>query len=132
MNPLKKKGIIESAVKVIDSNKSENLEKLVINKINSLRTLKDTNFEGKISIINLTNSEKSWIINASDSEWKTWEEEIKKASKKMLAQGIINTLALEQLNEASSLQLIDLGIKDSPTRSMVKLMTRAAWIVSGR
>ena len=114
----KKKGIIESAVKVIDSNKNENLEKLIINKINSLRTLKDTNFEGKISIINLTNSEKSWIINASDSEWKTWEEEIKKASKKMLAQGIINTLALEQLNEASSLQLIDLGIKDSPTRSL--------------
>jgi len=114
----KKKGIIESAVKVIDSNKNENLEKLIINKINSLRTLKDTNFEGKISIINLTNSEKSWIINASDSEWKIWEEEIKKASKKMLAQGIINTLALEQLNEASSLQLIDLGIKDSPTRSL--------------
>jgi len=114
----KKKGIIESAVKVIDSNKNENLEKLIINKINSLRTLKDTNFEGKISIINLTNSEKSWIINASDSEWKTWEEEIKKTSKKMLAQGIINTLALEQLNEASSLQLIDLGIKDSPTRSL--------------
>ena len=36
----------------------------------------------------------------------------------MLSQGIINTLALDQLNEASSLQLIDLGIKDSPNRSL--------------
>ena len=36
----------------------------------------------------------------------------------MLSQGIINTLALDQLNEASSLQLIDLGEKDSPNRSL--------------
>ena len=36
----------------------------------------------------------------------------------MLSQGIINTLALDQLNEASSLQLIDLGEKDSPKRSL--------------
>ena len=114
----KKKDLKDNAVKVIDRNQNDNLEKQVLKKIRDLRTLKDTNFENSTSSINLTNSEKKWLIKTSDSEWKIWKEEVKKASKKMLSQGIINTLALEQLKEASSLQLIDLGVNDSPSRSL--------------
>ena len=114
----KKKDLKDNAVKVIDRNLNDNLEKQVLKKIRDLRTLKDTNFENSTSSINLTNSEKKWLIKTSDIEWKTWKEEVKKASKKMLSQGIINTLALEQLKEASSLQLIDLGVNDSPSRSL--------------
>ena len=114
----KKKVIKEKFVQVIDKNQSNNLEKLVVKQIKILSILKDTNYEENISNINFTNSEKDWLINASYSEWETWKEEIKKASKRMLSQGIINTLALEQLKEASSLQLIDLGTKDSPNRSL--------------
>ena len=114
----KKKDLKDNAVKVIDRNQNDNLEKQVLKKIRDLRTLKDTNFEASIINIDLTNSEKKWLIKTSDSEWKIWKEEVKKASKKMLSQGIINTLALEQLKEASSLQLIDLGVNDSPSRSL--------------
>ena len=114
----KKKDLKDNAVKVIDRNLNDNLEKQVLKKIRDLRTLKDTNFEASIINIDLTNSEKKWLIKTSDSEWKIWKEEVKKASKKMLSQGIINTLALEQLKEASSLQLIDLGVNDSPSRSL--------------
>ncbi len=114
----KKEGFKKSFVQVIDKNQSNNLEKSVFQKIKKLRTLKDRNFEVNISEINPTNSEKIWLDNASESEWEAWKEEIKNASKKMLSQGIIKTLALEQLNEASSLQLIDLGAKDSPKRSL--------------
>ena len=114
----KKKGLKESYVQVIDKDQSDNLEELVVKQIKILSIIKDTNFEENISNINLTNIEKNWLINVSYSEWERWKDEIKKASKKMLSQGIINTLALEQLNEASSLQLIDLGKKDSPNRSL--------------
>ncbi len=114
----RKKGLKESIVQVIDKNKSDNLEKVIVKKINQLRALKDPLFAGNINSINLTNSEKNWVIKVSENEWDIWEEEIKKASRKMLSQGIINTLALEQLNEASSLQLIDLDIKNSPARSI--------------
>ena len=114
----KKQGLKESFIQSIDKNKSNNLEKTVFKKINTLRTLKDNNFEIYLNEINLTNPEKAWIINVTDNEWEEWKEEIKNVSKKMLSQGIINTLALDQLNEASSLQLIDLGEKDSPNRSL--------------
>ncbi|WP_420063666.1 HDIG domain-containing metalloprotein [Prochlorococcus marinus] len=114
----KKQGLKENFVQVIDKNQSNNLEKTVLKKINTLRTLKDNNFEVDLNENSLTNSEKSWLINVSDNKWEEWKEEIKNVSRKMLSQGIINTLALDQLNEASSLQLIDLGGKDSPSRSL--------------
>ncbi len=114
----KKQGLKERFVQVIDNNQSNNLEKIVFQKINKVRTLKVRNFEVGINEINPTNSEKIWLKNVSDTEWENWKEEIKNASRKMLSQGIINTLALDQLNKASSLQLIDLGEEDSPKRSL--------------
>ena len=107
----KRKSLEKSFVQVIDENQSNNLEKTVLKKIKKLRSLKDSNFELAINNINPTNSEKSWLINVSKNELEKWEEEIKTASKRMLSQGIINTLALDQLNEASSLQLENLGVK---------------------
>ena len=114
----KKNSLKESFIQVIDTNQSDNLERDIANQIKQLRTLKDTNFEKDINKINLNNLEKDWLIKVSETEWERWEEEIKNASKKMLSQGIINSLALDQLNEAASLQLTDLGIKDSPNRSL--------------
>nr|WP_257473393.1 HDIG domain-containing metalloprotein [Prochlorococcus marinus] len=114
----KRKGLNEKFVQVIDKNQSNSLEKYVIRQIEELRLLKDPDFEIGINKYSLSNLERNWLIKVSDGEWKIWEEEIKKASIKMLSQGIINTLAFEQLNEASSQQLIDLGSKDSPNRSL--------------
>ena len=114
----KKNSLKESFIQVIDTNQSDNLARDIANQIKQLRTLKDTNFDKDINKINLNNLEKDWLIKVSETEWERWEEEIKNASKKMLSQGIINSLALDQLNEAASLQLTDLGIKDSPNRSL--------------
>ena len=113
----KKQGLKESFVQSIDKNKSSDLEKTVSKKINILRTQKYNNFGIDYNEFNITNLEKDWILNVKDNEWDEWKEEIKNVSKKMLSQGIINTLALDQLNDASTLQLIDLGETDSPKKS---------------
>ena len=114
----KKKSLKETFIQVIDKEQSNYLETNVLNEIKKLRTLKDNDFEVGKNEFNTTNAEKSWLINVSDIEWEEWKVEIKNTSTKMLSQGIINTLALDQLNEASSLQLIDLGEKNSPRRSL--------------
>ncbi|WP_413678234.1 HDIG domain-containing metalloprotein [Prochlorococcus sp. MIT 0916] len=120
----KRNGLKETFIQVIDEDQSNNLEKIVLNKIKKLRSLKDTNLQIGKDKINLTSSEKSWLVNVSKIEWAVWETEIKKTSEKMLSQGIIDTLALDQLKEASSLQLVDLGKKDSPNRTLgVKILS---------
>ena len=120
----KRKGLIGTFIQTIDKNQSDNLESEVLKKIKQLRTLKDNDFAVAINEINLTNKEKEWLKEISDNDWKEWKDEIKKASQKMLSQGIINTLALDQLNKAASIQLIDLGGKDSPNRSIgIKILS---------
>jgi len=114
----RRKDLKESFVQVIDKNQSDILKRVIAKQLKQIRTAKDTNFEVNINTVNLTSLEKNWLIKVSDAELNEWEGEIKKATRKMLSQGIINTLALDQLNEASSLQLIDLGRKDSPIRSL--------------
>ena len=114
----KKKGLKERIVQVVDNNQSDKLEKIVVKKIQQILTLKDPFFEGNRNNLNLTSLERNWLIKVSDIELGIWKEEMKEASRKMLSQGIINTLAIDQLNEASSLQLSDLGAKDSPNRSL--------------
>ena len=105
----KKKVLEGNFVQVIDKNQSDNLEKIIFKKIKKLRTLKDNNLEVAINEFNPTDLEKIWLVNISNSVWDIWKEEMKNASIRMLSQGLINTLAIEQLNEASSLHLIDLG-----------------------
>ena len=114
----KRKGLIGNFVQVIDKKESEILEKIVLNKINQLGLIKYNIENDNLNKFNLTTLEKNWLIKVSDSNWEKWKNEVKKTSKKMLSQGIINTLALDQLNQAASLQLIDLGEEDSPNRSI--------------
>ncbi len=114
----KRKGLTGNFVQIIDQQQSNDLEKAIVKQIKQLRTYKDPRFDESFSKINLTYAEKEWLINVSDIAWEKWKDEVKQASKKMLSQGIINTLALDQLNEAASLQLIDLGEEDSPSRSL--------------
>ena len=122
----KKKGLKENFVQVVDRNQSKNLEDVVNKKIKRIRILKDLNFEGLTNSINLSDLEKDWIIQSSDKEWGIWKYEIEKASRRMLSQGIINTLSLDQLSEASSIQLIDLDLQYSPKRSLgAKILTNS-------
>ncbi len=104
-------------VQVIDKKQSENLKKLIIRNINDLSLIdnKYGEYKGKLK---LTNSEKEWLIEASESERKTLEKEIKEATNKMLSQGIIKTLAIDQLNEAALQQLTNPEEKDTPKRSI--------------
>ncbi len=113
----KKIGLAGNFVQVIDKKESENLKTLIIENINDLSRI--TNKYGDYSgIIKLTNSEKEWLTSSTKSERQNWEKEIKEATKKMLSQGIIKTLALDQLNEAALLQLTNLGEKSAPKRSI--------------
>ncbi len=104
-------------VQVIDKKQSENLNKLIIENINNL-SLKNNKYENFPGGIKLTNREKEWLIKATEIDRKSMKEEIKEATKKMLSQGIIKTLALDQLNEAALQQLTKLGEKDTPKRSI--------------
>ncbi len=105
-------------VEVIDIQKSESLQKRLDRQLNELELVARSNEAARISPINLTPKEKKWLSRRSDSTRKSWEKIIKTTSKKMLSQGLVKTLALDQLKEASFLQLSALGDQENPSRSL--------------
>ncbi len=113
----KRIGLAGSFVQVIDKKESENLTELIIKNINDLSLITNKN-EDYPEVIKLTNSEKEWLIKATKSEREALGKEIIEATKKMLSQGIIKTLALDQLNEAALGQLTNPGEKHTPQKSI--------------
>ena len=112
-------------VQVIDKKQSKVLEEKLNRNIKELELVSKSKEVDRIGPINLLENEQKWLNNINQKKRETWEEEIKIAAKRMLSQGLINTLGFEQLEQASSIQLNQLGERSSPARSIgSKLLAR--------
>ncbi len=105
-------------IQVIDQKENENLKNNLSKKLNNINTLTIERDSLKLNEIKPTNKEQKWIKSISKLERDGWETNIKNTADKMLAQGIINSLSLDQLSKASSLQLLNLGDKTNPARTL--------------
>ena len=105
-------------VQVIDKEQSELLTQRLERKLRELDLLANTDKADRIPPVNLTVKEQNWLKYRSKNAKKEWENNIFLVSKRMLSQGLVNTLGIDQLIEASSLQLADLGDMESPRRTL--------------
>tara|TARA_Y100001968_G_scaffold326868_1_gene370777 strand:- start:287 stop:2296 length:2010 start_codon:yes stop_codon:yes gene_type:complete len=104
-------------VQVIDKDSSERLQSKLIEQLKDLETYTKANDLGRV-FISLTNEEKNWLLNRNEGSNKEWDEEILTVSKRMLSQGLIKTLAIDQLQQSAALQLNKIGEKNSPAVSI--------------
>jgi len=112
-------------VQVIDPKQSSILKELLTSKLEKIELLASSNDSDRIAPVNLDEQEEDWLIKSYKSNRKKWEKEIQLAANRMLKQGLVNTIRFEELKEASSLQLADLGEKNSPSRTLgSKLLAR--------
>ncbi len=105
-------------VQVIDKKKSLILRNLLNEKLDKLELLASPVDADRIAPINLTEKEERWIRETSTYQRNKWSKEIKSVANKMLKQGLVNTIGFDELKEASSLQLSQLGLKENPSRSI--------------
>ncbi len=103
-----------SSVQIIDTQKSDILKKELKEHLNNLKL--KTNRTGQLDILNITEVEKDWLSNQSIKRRDKWAEEVLNISKKMLSQGIIPSLANDQLKESAYLQLSNLN--EDPARTL--------------
>ena len=112
-------------VQVIDKEQSNTLKELLKAKLAKIDQLANNNDTDRIAPVNLNNQEEIWLLKSSKSTRKYWQKEIELAANRMLKQGLVNTLGYEELQEAASLQLAQLGEKGSPSRDLgSKLLAR--------
>ena len=112
-------------VQVIDQDQSNALIELLSKKLDKIELLAKKNDADRIAPVNLSKAEKYWLLNSSKLKRKGWKEEINLAANRMLKQGLVNSIGFEELREASSLQLAQLGNKENPSRALgSKLLAR--------
>ncbi len=112
-------------VRVIDQKESNSLKKSLQEKLKELEIVANKTQADRIGPVNLTEAEQKWLLSRSKSSQKIWDKEVKLAAERMLSQGLVSSIGFEQLLEASSLQLIELGDRESASRVIAsKLIAR--------
>ena len=121
----KRSNLVQSTfVQVIDQQKTTRLKERLERHLSELEHVANSNDVARIGPVNLSPEEQIWLTKLTEPERKNWYTAIRLASERMLSQGLVNSLAFEQLEQATSLQLADLGKWDSPARSLgSKLIT---------
>ena len=104
-------------VQVVDIGASEKLQLKLIEQLKDLEANTNTNDLERL-FISLNNEEKYWLLNRRERVKEKWDQELILASERMLSQGLIKTLAFDQLQQSAALQLYQLGEKNSPAVSI--------------
>ncbi len=92
-------------VQVIDSERSQELLELLDEKLKVIKVLVKNNETNWIGPVNLSKKEKDWLKKNNELSNRVWAENIKDSASRMLSQGLVNTLANDQLELAASIQL---------------------------
>ncbi len=99
--------IPRTSVQVIDKEETVNIEKALIKNISYLERVAPRNEAFRIGPVNLTPEEREWLSKQSPQRRNIWEQEVLLVSQKMLKQGLIKTLAHDQILNAAKFQLIE-------------------------
>ncbi len=109
--------IPSTSVQVVDSQITEKILFELKNQLQELELVAKSNSSDRIGPINLSTKERAWLTSQSEETRSKWIQEIIETSKRMLSQGLIKTIAHDQLKESAFIQLSNLKAS-SPSRSI--------------
>ena len=105
-------------VQVVDAQQSRLLKLRLERHLTELERVARSQDIDRIGPVNLNTNEQTWLEQRSQEDRKSWDMTIRRAVDRMLNQGLVNTLAIEQLRQASLLQLESLGPNTNPARTL--------------
>ena len=105
-------------VQVLDPQENEQIRMRLERHLSELERVANSNDAERIGPVNLSLNEQRWLEKRNQDERRDWGMALRRALDRMLSQGLVNTLALEQLQRASDLQLEDLNQGEPAGRSL--------------
>ena len=105
-------------VQVLDPQETEQIRMRLERHLSELERVANSDDAERIGPVNLSGQEQLWLEKRTQDERRDWDMAVRRALERMLSQGLVNTLALEQLQRASELQLQDLSTGEEPGRSL--------------
>ena len=107
--------VARSVVQVIDKDETVQLKERLNKQLKQLQQVTDSGSAARIGPVNLSPQEQRWLKKRSEAEHLAWDKAVLRAADRMLSQGIVSSLATEELRRAAGIQMRDLPLEiDEP------------------
>ena len=118
--------VARSVVQVIDRDQTQRLKQRLEQQLLQLQAVTDTGSAARIGPVNLSKPEQEWLEQRSEQEHLTWDATVRSAADRMLSQGLVSNLAIDQLRRAADVQLSAAELEEPASRSLAgKVLTSA-------
>ena len=118
--------VARSVVQVIDRESTEQLRQRLKQQLRQIRQLTENGSAARIGPVNLSPEEKQWLEKRKEDELQTWETAVMQAANRMLSQGLVSNLEVDQLQRAADLQVTGEAMEEQAARSLAgKLLASA-------
>ena len=118
--------VARSVVQVIDQDQNRQLKTRLDQQLAQLQEVTDSGSAARIGPVNLSPPEQDWLKQRSEEEHQAWDQQVRKAADRMLSQGLVSNLAVEQLARAANLQLGEEPFNTPAAQSLAaKVLTSA-------
>ena len=110
--------VARSVVQVLDAEQTQALKLRLERQLSELQQVSESGSAARVGPVNLNADEQVWLEQRSDQDRLAWDNVVRQAADRMLSQGLVSTLAVDQLREAAGLQLQGDAIDDPAARSL--------------
>ena len=110
--------VARSVVQVLDAEQTQALQLRLERQLSELQQVSESGSAARVGPVNLTTDEQVWLEQRSDQDHLAWDNVVRKAAERMLSQGLVSTLAVDQLREAAFLQLQGDAVNNPAARSL--------------
>ncbi len=118
--------VARSVVQVIDRDQTQRLKQRLEQQLLQLQAVTDTGSAARIGPVNLSKPEQEWLKQRSEQEHLAWDATVRSAADRMLSQGLVSNLAVDQLRRAADGQLSAAELEEPASRSLAgKVLTSA-------
>ena len=118
--------VARSVVQVIDRDQTQRLKQRLEQQLLQLQAVTDTGSAARIGPVNLSKPEQEWLEQRSEQEHLAWDATVRSAADRMLSQGLVSNLAVDQLRRAADGQLSAAELEEPASRSLAgKVLTSA-------
>ncbi len=101
-------------VQVLNPSENQQIRMRLERYLNELERVANSAEAERIGPVNLSADEQQWLEQRSPEQARQWDMALRRALERMLSQGLVNNLALEQLQQSTALQLKGLDAMKAP------------------
>ena len=110
--------VAQSVVQVIDPEQTKLLRQRLEQQLIQLQQVAMSGSAARVGPVNMSRAEQQWLSQRRAQEHLDWDSAVRQAATRMLSQGLVSNLAVNQLRQAAKVQLGQAEITNPAARSL--------------